>query len=55
MSLGMHRSTVQQESSLILQAQVDVLNEKTTQMQKTITEIQTHTKQVCSRSSTFFL
>jgi hypothetical protein len=42
----MQGSQAQLGSNLTLQTQVDALNEKATQMQKAITEMQTRTKQV---------
>lgn len=44
----------QPENSLILQTQMDALNEKTTQMQKAITEMQVQTKQVSFFSCEYF-
>lgn len=42
----MHRSVNQAENNANLQTQVDALNEKMTQMQKNMIEMQAHEKQV---------
>ena len=53
-SEDIHRPVKQTETSVSSQTQVDALNEKVTQMQKNMIEMQAHTKQVRLSSNLFF-